>query len=125
MRKIVLAAVCAALVAGVVPAAQAGHRPTQYCSESGDVCQSTKRVNGVRKLTLSLAAKYFSRFSLCVEAPDGALVCKRFKVRDTGAGYGRSVRWKKHFPDAGPGAYTVTWYQGGNRLGRRLGFHEN
>ena len=125
MRKLVMAAVTAALVASVVPAAQAGHRPQEYCSESGDVCQSTKRVNGVRKLTISLAAKYFSRYNLCVKGPDGATTCKRFKIRDTGPAYGSSVRWKKHFPDAGEGAYTVTWKNSGTRIGARLGFHKS
>ena len=125
MRKLVMAMVAAALVAAVVPAAQAGHRPQEYCSESGDVCQSTKRVDGVRKLTITLGGKYFSRYKLCVKAPDDATTCKKFKIRDTGPAYGSSVRWKKHFPDAGEGAYTVTWKNRGTRIGARLGFHEN
>nr|QEO74183.1 hypothetical protein [uncultured bacterium] len=123
MRKIVLAAVSAALLAGLVPAAQAGHRPQEFCSESGDVCQSTKRVNGVRKLTITLGGKYFNRYRLCVKAPDGATTCKSFKIRDMGQAYGSSVRWRKHFPDAGEGAYTVTWKNRGTRIGARLGFH--
>lgn len=124
MRRIVMTAVVAALVAAVVPAAQAGHRPSEYCSESGDVCQSTKRVDGVRKLTITLGGKYFSRYKLCVKAPDDATTCKKFKIRDMGAAYGSSVRWKRHFPDAGEGAYTVTWKNRGTRIGARLGFHE-
>ena len=124
MRKIVLAAVSAALVVGVVPPAHSGHRPSEYCSESGDVCQSTKRVDGVRKLTITLAAKYFNRYRLCVKAPDDSTTCKGFKIRDMGPVYGSSVRWRKHFPDAGAGAYTVTWKNNGARVGARLGFHQ-
>lgn len=124
MRRIVLAAVAAALVAGMAPAAQAGHRPQEYCSESGDVCQSTKKVDGVRRLTITLGGKYFSRYKLCVKAPDGALTCKKFKIKDQGAAYGSSIRWRKHFPDAGEGAYTVTWKNRGTRIGARLGFHQ-
>ena len=124
MRKIVLAAVSAALIAGIVPAAHAGHRPQESCSESGDVCQSTKKIDGVRKLKITLGGKYFSRYKLCVKAPDGSTTCKRFKIRDQGATYGDAVRWRKHFPNAGEGAYTVTWKQGGNRIGARLGFHQ-
>ena len=124
MRKIVMAAVTAALVAAVVPAAEAGHRPQEFCSESGDVCQSTKRVNGVRKLTITLGGKYFSRYKLCVKAPDDATTCKKFKIKDMGPAYGSSVRWSKHFPDAGEGAYTVTWKNRGTRIGARLGFHK-
>lgn len=124
MRRIVLAAVSAALLAGVVPAAEAGHRPQEYCSESGDVCQSTKKIDGVRKLKITLAAKYFSRYNLCVKAPDGALTCKRFRIRESGASYGSTVRWRRHFPNAGEGAYTVTWKANGDRIGARLGFHQ-
>ena len=124
MRRIVMAAVTAALVATLVPVAQAGHRPSEYCSESGDVCQSTKRVDGVRKLTITLGGKYFSRYKLCVKAPDDSTTCKKFKIKDMGPAYGSSVRWKKHFPDAGAGAYTVTWKNRGTRIGARLGFHE-
>jgi hypothetical protein len=124
MRKIVLTAVAAAMVAAVAPVAQADHRPQQYCSESGDVCQSTKKVDGVRKLTITLGGKYFDRYRLCVKAPDGATTCKGFKIRDMGPAYGSSVRWRKHFPDAGEGAYNVTWKSGGARVGARLGFHQ-
>ena len=124
MRKIVMAATTAALMATIVPAAEAGHRPQEFCSESGDVCQSTKKVNGVRKLTISLAAEYFSRYKLCVKAPDDTTTCKKFKIKDTGPGYGSSIRWSKHFPDGGEGAYTVTWKNRGERVGARLGFHE-
>ncbi|HEX2295961.1 MAG TPA: hypothetical protein VHN37_11705 [Actinomycetota bacterium] len=124
MRRIVVAAVAAALCAALVPAARAGHRPQEFCSESGDVCQSTKRVNGVRKLTITLGGKYFSRYKLCVKAPDDATTCKRFKIKDQGSVYGSSVRWRKHFPDAGEGAYTVTWKNRGTRIGARLGFHK-
>lgn len=124
MRRILLAGVIAALVAGLVPAAQAGHRPQTYCSESGDVCQSTKRENGVRKLRITLAAKYFNRYRLCVKAPDDSTTCKGFRIEKSGDVYGDVVRWRKHFPDAGEGAYTVTWRSGGSRVGARLGFHK-
>ncbi len=61
------------LAAGVLVAptgASAHHRPTTYCSPTGDICQSTTNVHGERKLRIALAARYFSRYRLCVTAPD-------------------------------------------------------
>ncbi|MFN2588815.1 MAG: hypothetical protein ABR613_11960 [Actinomycetota bacterium] len=122
MRTSLVALATAAVLLAPLPAT-AGHRPQEYCSESGDVCQSTRRVDGVRKLRITLAAKYFKRYRLCVKAPDGSTTCKRFRIQKQGAQFGDSVRWRKHFPDAGEGAYTVTWRSGGSRVGARLGFH--
>ena len=121
-RKLLLGVTAAAVLATAFPA-QADHRPQEGCSESGDICQSTKRVDGVRKLRITLQSKYFERYKLCVKAPDGATTCKRFRIRKSGEQFGSSVRWRKHFPHAGEGAYTVTWRTGGNRIGLRLGFH--
>ena len=123
MRKILIAAVSSAVLLSPLPAS-ASHRPQNYCSESGDVCQSTRKVDGVRKLRITLAAEYFSRYRLCVKAPDGATTCKGFRIEESGSSYGDSVRWRKHFPDGGSGAYTVTWKSGGSRVGARLGFHK-
>ncbi len=121
-RNLVVAAVAGAVVFASLPA-HANHRPQNYCSESGDVCQSTKRIDGVRKLRITLAAKYFDRYKLCVNAPDDSTTCKRFRIRKQGSAYGSSVRWRKHFPNEGEGGYTVTWRNGGSRIGARLGFH--
>jgi hypothetical protein len=124
MRKVLIAAVAGAVLLAPLPAG-ANHRPQNYCSESGDVCQSTKKMDGVRKLRITLAAKYFNRYKLCVKAPDDSTTCKRFRIREQGSAYGSTVRWRKHFPNAGEGAYTVTWRNGGSRIGARLGFHVN
>ena len=122
MRKIiVLALVSSALAIG--PYAHADHKPESYCSESGDVCQSTTKRNGVRRLRIGLGAKYFSRYHLCVIAPDDSRECISRKITDQGRSYGDSVNWATHFTDKGEGAYKVIWRQGGNRLGKVLGFH--
>jgi hypothetical protein len=121
-RSLAVSAIAAAVLLSPLPA-QADHRPQEYCSESGDVCQSVRRVDGVRKLKIVLAEKYFSRYRLCVKAPDGSRTCKGFRIQEQGEQYGDSVRWRKHFPDAGAGAYSVTWKSGGARVGARLGFH--
>jgi hypothetical protein len=103
--------------------AQASHQPTSWCSKSGDVCASTKRVNGVVTLRITLAAKYFSTYDLCVTAPDSSQTCKTFTIHKSGSEYGDSEVWKKHFPNKGPGAYTVVWKSGGQAVTRKLGFH--
>jgi hypothetical protein len=116
------------LIGSMLPmtTASAHHRPNSYCSPSGDVCLSTKtNANGVRKLRISLAAKYFGHYSLCVKAPDGTHECHRYKIHDTGPGYGDSVNWGYQFPFKGPGPYTVTWKNSGQRIGKRLGFHSS
>jgi hypothetical protein len=123
MRKILVTAIAGAVLLAPLPAG-ASHRPQSACSESGDVCQSTRKVDGVRKLRITLAAEYFTRYRLCVKAPDGSNTCKGFRIEEQGSQYGDSVTWRKHFPNAGAGEYTVTWKSGGSRIGRRLGFHK-
>lgn len=114
-----------ALVVTFQPAAEASHRPNSYCSDTGDICQSTTKVDGVRKLQVRTAANYFDRYRLCVRPLDGEQTCKTFTMheRDNGIWVG-SVQWAKHFPDEGRGAYVVTWrLASGDRIGRKLGFH--
>ena len=122
MRRLVVS-IAAAVVVCVGSPAQASHAPTAYCSESGDVCASTKKVDGVRLLRLSLAAKYFDVYTLCVRAPDGSRVCKKFDVEKTGSSYGDVVKWSARFPDKGPGAYVARWKAGGTAITPKLGFH--
>ncbi len=122
--RMTLVTAMAVSVLTVTPTAEAHHRPNLYCSETGDLCQSTRRVDGKRKLGLLLAARYFRTFHLCVLNPDGFRYCAPFRVRDHGDGtFDRDVRWRRHFPSAGPGAYTVSWWVDDQRIGRRLGFH--
>ena len=125
IRLIIVTAVAASLVAVSHPA-QAHHRRNLYCSDSGDLCQSTRKVDGVRKLGLLLAAKDFRRFHICVTDPDGYESCVPFRVRSHDDGtFGRDVRWRKFFPYGGKGAYTVRWVVDGTRIGKVLGFHVN
>ena len=124
MRRIVTLTLMATLLLLALPrAAEAHHLPNSYCSSTGDICQSVRRVNGIRMLRISLAAKYFNRYTLCVKAPDGTRACHRSYIHDQGVTFGSSVRWHRHFPNKGPGAYVVTWSSGGHRVGARLGFH--
>lgn len=123
VRLLLVTAIAASLVAVSHPA-QGHHRRNFHCSSSGDLCQSAREVDGPRTLGLLLAAKYFKTFHLCVTDPDGFESCVPFRVRDHGDGtFGRDVKWRRHFPPGGAGAYTVKWMVGDERVGRVLGFH--
>lgn len=123
-RLFLVTAISASLVGGFIPRSQAHHRPQVYCSESGDLCQTTGKVDGVRRLQIRTFAKYFGRYRLCVNAPDDSRKCKRFRMHETDSGsWASSIRWRRHFPNKGDGAYTVTWRSKGTRIGPRLGFH--
>ena len=122
MRKVVLVAAASALVMAATPAARADHLPNSYCSE--DICQSTAKVDGIRKFRVTLAAKYFDSYKLCVIPPEGARICKTFEIHKQGGLYGDTVGWRKHFPGEGKGSYTVVWKMtNGDRFGKKLGFH--
>jgi hypothetical protein len=125
MRFFTAVLVACCLSIAVAPA-QASHRRTHYCSASGDVCQSTQKRDGVRKLEIGLSAKHFSRYKLCVIAPDDSRSCEKRKIHCQPSGTcGDKVRWDTHFPDMGPGAYTVVWkFTSGKVIGKKLGFHE-
>lgn len=122
LRMIVATLAAVALVISVAPRAEAHHRPNFYCSESGDLCQSTRKVDGVRKLSLILAAPYFDSYRLCVTGPFRD--CERFRVRALSGGlYGGRVNFERHFAVFNNMDYTVVWKAAGSRIGRRLGFH--
>ena len=123
VRSLLVTALAASLLA-VSPPARAHHRPNLYCSETGDLCQSTAKVEGVRKLRILLAERYFTTFHLCVTRPDGVGWCAPYRIRAREDGfYGRSVNWFKDWGGRMPGAYTVSWWVEDDRIGRRLGFH--
>lgn len=81
-----------------------------------------RKVDGVRRLSLTLGAPYFDSFRLCVTSPYRG--CKRFLVRSLSGGvYGGRIDFDRHFLAAWGYDYTVAWIVDGNRIGRRLGFH--
>lgn len=124
LRMIVATVAAVALVVSVAPRAEAHHRPKVYCSESGDICQSVGKIDGVRKLRILLAARYFTTFHLCVRYPDGMRWCAPYRIRERDDGlYGRSVDWFKDWGGRMRGAYRVSWWVGDQRIGRRLAFH--
>jgi hypothetical protein len=109
--------VLALAVSGIAQA-----RNPNYCSPTGDLCYG--QVRGVRPVALqiSLVAKYFSRYSLCVQRPGRARVCKSFNIRKMGPLYGSRVSWRKYFPYQGRGGYRARWRQSGRPLGPTIHF---
>jgi hypothetical protein len=125
--RVVPVAVCAVVAAAFTTGAaaapvQSQQRIASYCSPSGDVCYGIFRDQSFIRFQLTLAARYFGRYRLCVRPPRGATLCKSFPVRRIGATYGGVVRWQRQFPNRGNGVYRVTWRLGTRPLGPTLRF---
>jgi len=109
----------------VAPALSADQtRIATHCSPSGDVCYGVFREQaGLIHFKLTLAAKYFSRYRICVRPLGQAETCKRFRVRKTGtSAWGGNIVWQRNFPQRGVRTYKVTWKRGATPLGPSLTF---
>jgi hypothetical protein len=103
----------------VVPATASAK--STYCSKSGDVCYQAK--GSPIKLRITTAAKYFSRYRLCITDPHGVRECHRFSMKKAAGGsYSSSVSWPKHFEYGGKGTYRARWYAHGDSLGPAVTF---
>ena len=122
MRRCLLFAV-AALVAVAPSAAAEQIRIKSYCSPSGDVCYGVFQRRRRLQFRLTLAAKYFPRYRICVLPLGETETCKSFPVKKTGAQWGGTVIWQRNFPVRGPRRYKVSWLQGTHRLGPPLTFN--
>lgn len=124
MVRISLLVALAAGLAVATPASSAEQaRIASHCSQSGDVCYGIfKDGSGLIRFKLTTAAKYFSRYRICVRPLGTSGTCKSFPVRKVGANWGGTVIWQRNFPGRGPRKYVVTWKLGANRLGPLLSF---
>jgi hypothetical protein len=123
MRLLALLAATSApalVLLGAASAAQPVRVPS-HCSKSGDVCYWIVEAGTGHNLRLTLAAKSFSRYRICVKPQRRAATCKSFPVKKSGAQWGGKVSWERNFPHE-PGRYLVTWRQGTKRLGPPLKF---
>jgi len=119
-RRLLLALTVASVLASAAPAAAV----TRHCSASGDVCYGAFGAGHATKLKITLAAKYFNRYTLCVRAPNGTRNCRQFGIFSIGNGlFGSTVTWAAHFPAHGPGVYTATYRYGGATVAPSLTFH--
>jgi hypothetical protein len=124
MRLVFLAAACVVALSAVGGAsAQDRVRIKSYCSASGDVCYGVFRSSGNFQLKLTLAAKYFGRYRICIVPLGQRKTCKSFPVKKTGAQWGGTVIWQRNFPVSGPRRYKVSWLRGTQRLGPALSFN--
>lgn len=123
LRLSLLLALIAALVAVAPSAAADQTRVKSYCSQTGDVCYGIFKTGSVYSFRLTLAAKYFQRYRICVRPLGEQAKCKSFPVKKTGAAWGGTVFWQRNYPVRGPRGYRVTWRQGTRRLGPPLTFY--
>jgi len=121
-RSLMLALI-AALVAAAPSVAADQTRVKSYCSPTGDVCYGIFRTGSVYSFRLTLAAKYFRRYRICVRPLGEQATCKSFPVKKTGPAWGGTVIWQRNYPVRGPRGYRVTWSRGTTRLGPPLTFY--
>jgi hypothetical protein len=116
-------AVCLLVLAAALltAAAASGAYRDKYCSPTGDYCTSAERSAGAVRLRLATFS-FSGRYKLCVKPTSRARTCKTFPLVRRSGQWVSSVRWYRHFPNAGTGLYTVTWFYGGTRLGPPLTF---
>lgn len=122
--RLLLAVACLAAVACSTATAAPDGRIASRCSVSGDVCYGVFNDRGTIRFQLTLAAKYFTRYRICVRPPRGATTCRSFPVKRVGSQFGGAVKckWNRNFPYRGLGRYRVTWKQGAQALGPALIF---
>lgn len=122
-RIIVLLALVAGLAVAPLASSANESRIASYCSQSGDVCYGIfKDRVGLVRFQLTTAAKYFSRYRICVRPLGTSATCKSFRVKKVGANWGGKVIWQRNYPMRGPRKYQVTWKLGARRLGPSLSF---
>ena len=89
---------------------------TSYCSPTGDYCFGVRKTSGASVLTIASLA-FGGSYRLCIVGPPGR-GCKSFRLTRQGQMYVSAVR----FTAPSRGRYTATWFYGGRRLGKALGF---
>jgi hypothetical protein len=123
MRLALAAALSVAVIGATTGNASQHTRVKSYCSPSGDVCYGIFTSGSVYSFRLTLAAKYFQRYRVCVRPLGEQATCKGFPVKKTGAQWGGTVVWQRNYPLRGPRGYRVTWRHGARRLGPPLTFY--
>ena len=119
------AAVLLAIAALAGVAAASAQARTRFCSTSGDLCFGAFGHGAKVQLRLTLIAHFFTRYRLCVTAPDGTRSCRQERLHRVAHGLSDSrVRWARRFPDHGPGVYHAHWRHAGAALGPRVAFRE-
>ena len=91
-----------------------------YCHPTGDYCTSVEKQSGVIKLRFATFS-FTGKIEICSQPVGGNKECRKFRLREKGDLYARSVNWERHF-GGGAGLYKASWYFDGKRLGPALRF---
>ncbi len=91
-----------------------------YCHPTGDYCTSVEKKRGVIKLRFATFS-FTGKIEICSGPVGGNRECRKFRLREKGDLYARSVNWERHF-GGGAGLYKAIWYFEGNQLGPALSF---
>jgi hypothetical protein len=101
--------------------AEAGGAASSTCVPGGATCASIKRDGDEAILRFATSTRKGDSwrstlwgaeksYEICVRAPDGSRTCRRFTAQTESSGLiALRVRWSRHFPDRGRGAYDVRW----------------
>ncbi len=122
--RLLLVTVCLAAVACATATAAPDGRVAARCSASGDSCYGIFKDRGdVIRFQLTLAARYYNRYRICVKPPpgvppSGATACKSFPVEEDRLAVRRCRDLGTELPPiASPGRYRVTWTPGVQAVG--------
>src|SRR6476646_1056088 len=99
-------------VFAVAPGAAPPKVSASSCSKSGDVCYAAVNRDGLVRLEITTAARYFGHYTLCVrpgtQGAERFWRCGSFPIFRHGPTWSSSVRLD-HSPVAGPTVCRVAW----------------
>ena len=132
-RKIIWVAIAAALsvaLLGLTSATPAeAIPPPPPCAVAHRLCMAVYRYpdpdRGWVMVIAGPARRYFHRYRLCVQAPNGTVECHTFRIPPpTFRHFDSRINWRRHFTSQGPGHYIVRWHAlpSGRILGRPSSF---
>lgn len=118
----VIAAVATAVLALVVFIPPSAEARTRYCTHNGTMCQTVDK--SARSVVFRWQTFHHrGGYELCVGPRGGGVTCVTRDLHRVFANiYRGNVRFKSSFRHRRSGPYTVSWYQGGERIGRTLRF---
>jgi hypothetical protein len=89
--------------------------PPPPCAAARRLCMAVYRYpdsgRGWQMVIAGPAGRYFHRYRLCVQAPNGTIECHAFRIPAPTFGHFDSrITWRRHFTSQGPGHYIVRWH---------------
>lgn len=121
IARIALVAVLGMVIPLVMAAPAAAEVLDNYCSPSGDYCtRIVEKASGTIVFKIDAFANYFGPAEACVTKD--TKVCRTRRPQERGGLFRWTITWQGHYPDEGPGRYTLKWRDEGQRIGRALHF---